>query len=163
MAIRVIVTGGTISKEYNPKTQLLELKRSRIKEMIGEGRSLAEVKMDELMLKDSLEMTQKDREKILDRCKKSREDRIIVIHGTDTMEDTAKVLGKDIKDKTIVLTGAIEPEVLEEDDSLFNLGGALIAVQLLPKGVYVVMNGKIFDWDNVKKDKDKCIFKELRN
>lgn len=112
------------------------------------------------MQKDSRVITDNDRQTILTKCKDTIEDRIIITHGTFTMPGTAKYLGKANLDKTIVLFGAHIPANKDHSDALFNLGTAFIASQLLSKGVYVLMNGKVFTWDNVKKDFPTGYFKE---
>jgi L-asparaginase len=114
------------------------------------------------MMIDSLEMKDADRASILNHCVKTPESRIVITHGTDTMENTAKVLGQAIQDKTIVLTGAMVPYKFGSSDGLFNLGSALAFVQTLPAGVYIAMNGKYFKWDNVHKDKQTGEFKILK-
>ena len=113
------------------------------------------------MMKDSIYMTDRDREKILQSCKDCKEDKIIITHGTDTMVDTAKLLGIKIKNKTIVLTGALYPEIVRESDAVFNLGGAIAGVQALGKGVYIIIDGRVFTWNNVRKNKRKGIFEKL--
>ena len=162
MTIKIIITGGTIDKEYDPQDQEFELKKSHIRTMLREGRFSSSIKINTLMFKDSLDMNLKDREKIIKECKQAKQKMIVITHGTDTMVETAKVLGKNINEKTIVLTGAMQPAVLEKTDALFNLGGAIIAVQTLPTGVYIAMNGKIFMWDNVKKNISKSQFEKLK-
>jgi L-asparaginase len=162
MAIRIFITGGTFDKEYNELEGKLYFKDTHLPEMLRLGRCKVSVDIRTLMLIDSLEMTDEDRKSILDQCRKSREDKIVVTHGTDTMEETGKVLGKAITDKTIVLTGAMIPYKFGSSDGLFNLGSALAFVQTLPHGVYVVMNGKYFTWDNVKKNKKTGEFEEIR-
>lgn len=162
MAIRIFITGGTFDKEYNELEGKLYFKDTHLPEMLRLGRCKVSVDIRTLMLIDSLEMTDEDRKSILDQCRKSREDKIVVTHGTDTMEETGKVLGKAITDKTIVLTGAMIPYKFGSSDGLFNLGSALAFVQTLPHGVYVVMNGKYFSWDNVKKNKKTGEFEEIR-
>lgn len=162
MAIRIFITGGTFDKEYNELEGKLYFKDTHLPEMLRLGRCKVTVDIRTLMLIDSLEMTDEDRKSILDQCRKSREDKIVVTHGTDTMEETGKVLGKAITDKTIVLTGAMIPYKFGSSDGLFNLGSALAFVQTLPHGVYVVMNGKYFTWDNVKKNKKTGEFEEIR-
>lgn len=161
MAIRIFITGGTFDKEYNELQGTLYFKNTHLPEMLRLGRCKVSVDIRTLMLIDSLEMTDEDRKKILDQCRRSREDKIVVTHGTDTMEKTAKVLGKSITEKTIVLTGAMIPYKFGSSDGLFNLGSALAFVQTLPYGVYVVMNGKYFTWDNVKKNKKTGEFEEI--
>jgi len=113
-----------------------------------------------LFLKDSLEMTDKDRGLILSKCIESTDDKIIITHGTDTMVDTVQLLGEKIKDKTIVLFGSMIPYSIDNSDALFNLGVALGAVQNKGNGVYVVMNGKVFDFDKVTKNKEKGLFED---
>jgi len=111
---------------------------------------------------DSLNMTEADRKKILHECQTSLEDKILITHGTDTMTETAKLLGQHIKDKTIILTGAMIPYAFGSSDGLFNLGSALAFLQTLPAGVYISMNGKYFHWNNVRKNKDVGLFEEIQ-
>jgi len=115
-----------------------------------------------LMMIDSLDMIDHDRIMIADQCNKATENKIIITHGTDTMADTARWLAQHVKEKTIVLTGAMIPYKFGSSDGLFNLGSALAFVQSLPHGVYVAMNGRIFNWDNVRKNKKTGEFEELR-
>jgi L-asparaginase len=161
MQIRVFVTGGTFDKEYNELDGRLYFKDTHLKEMLSLGRSKVSVDIRTLMMVDSLEMTDQDRQIILDHCTKSTEDRIVITHGTDTMEVTARVLGQTVKDKTIVLTGAMIPYKFGSSDGLFNLGSALAFVQTLPHGVYVAMNGKCLPWNNVRKNKQTGEFEEI--
>lgn len=158
MKIKIIVTGGTFDKEYNELTGRLFFKKTHISEMLKLGRSKVKTVIKSLMMIDSLYMTNKDRMKIFRECKDSSETNIIITHGTDTMEETAKVLGKKIKNKTIVITGAMVPYKFGSSDGMFNLGSAISFAQVLPHGVYVAMNGKIFSWKNVKKNKTKGEF-----
>lgn len=162
MAIKILVTGGTFDKEYNELDGTLFFKETHLDSMLKIGRSKLDVKIRTAMLIDSLDMTDSDRQLILETCKKSSEDKIIITHGTDTMVETAQVLGKNVKDKTIVLTGAMVPYTFGSSDGLFNLGCSLAFVQSLPHGVYIVMNGKHFIWDNVKKIKDTGEFKIIK-
>lgn len=162
MAIRIFVTGGTFDKEYNELDGKLFFKDTHLHEMLRLGRCRVNVDIRTLMLIDSLEMTDDDRQSILRQCLKTKEDKIIITHGTDTMETTAHVLGPAIKDKTIVLTGAMIPYKFGSSDGLFNLGSALAFVQALPPGVYVAMNGKYFSWDAVRKNKKTGEFEEER-
>jgi L-asparaginase len=163
MSIRIFVTGGTFDKEYNEITGQLYFQDSHLPEMLRLGRNLVPVDTRTLMMIDSLEMTDLDRELIAEHCLDSKEKRIIITHGTDTMADTARLLAKKIKDKTIVLTGAMIPYKFGSSDGLFNLGSALAFVQTLPKGVYVAMNGRYFDANNVRKNKETGLFEELEN
>jgi len=162
MAIRIFITGGTFDKEYNELDGKLFFKDTHLPEMLKLGRCKVPVEIRALMLVDSLEMTDADRQIIVDQCRKSREDRIVITHGTDTMEETAKVLGQAGLEKIIVLTGAMVPYKFGSSDGLFNLGSALAFAQTLSRGVYVVMNGRCFLWDNVKKNKKTGEFEEAR-
>ena len=161
MHARIIVTGGTFDKEYNELNGRLFFRQTHLPEMLRLGRCKLAVKITELMMIDSLEMTHKNRLQVLDACRKCREDRIVVTHGTDTMVETAHLLGKSIVDKTIVLTGAMVPYKFGSSDGLFNLGSALAFVQALPPGVYITMNGKLFHWNNVRKNKVKGEFEDV--
>jgi L-asparaginase len=114
------------------------------------------------MMVDSNRMTDTDRKIVLENCKAAQGDRILIIHGTDTMVETARVLANSIRNKTIVLSGAMIPFVFVGSDSMFNLGSALAFVQTLPHGVYISMNGKFFPWDNVRKNRDKGEFEAIR-
>jgi len=160
MAIRIFITGGTFDKEYNELTGTLYFKNTHLAEMLTLGRSKLDVELRTLMMVDSLEMTEADRTLIREQCARSEEDRIIITHGTDTMEVTAQSLGQAQWNKTIVLTGAMIPYKFGSSDGLFNLGSALAFVQILPPGVYIAMNGRCFHWDNVKKNKKTGEFEE---
>ena len=160
MAIKIFVTGGTFDKEYNELNGSLFFKDTHLPEMLTLGRSRVQVDIRTLMMIDSLEMTEEDRETIAQNCIKAKEDKILITHGTDTMVETARVLAEKIKNKTIILTGAMIPYKFGSSDGLFNLGSALAFVQILPKGIYIVMNGRYFKWDNVRKDKITGEFKE---
>ena len=160
MAIRIFVTGGTFDKEYNELNGELYFKNTHLHDLLEMGRNKVTVVITTLMLIDSLEMTEKDREKILQQCINCSEDKIIITHGTDTI--TAGLLAENIKNKTIVLTGAMIPIKFGSSDGLFNLGGALAFVQTLPHGMYVAMNGRYFNWDNVRKNKLTGRFEELK-
>ena len=162
MAIRILITGGTFDKEYNEITGELFFKDTHMLELLRLGRCKLDVEIRTLMMIDSLEMTDADRDLIAENCIKASEDKIVITHGTDTMANTAKVLAEKIKEKTIVLTGAMIPIKFGSSDGLFNLGSALAFVQTLPKGVYVAMNGRYFNWDNVRKNKKTGAFEELK-
>lgn len=162
MAIRVFVTGGTFDKEYNDADGQLFFKDTHLPEMLLLGRSRVNVAIRTLMLIDSLDMTEEDREIIAQNCLKANEDKIVITHGTDTMAETAQVLAKKIRNKTIVLTGAMIPYVFRSSDGLFNLGSALSFVQVLPPGVYIAMNGRYFTWDNARKNKKTGEFEEIK-
>jgi L-asparaginase len=161
MAIRIFITGGTFDKEYNELTGQLYFKDSHLPEMLELGRNLVAVETRTLMMVDSLEMSDDDRNLIAEHCVKSPEDKIIITHGTDTMAETAKLIAGKIKNKTIVLTGAMVPYKFGSSDGLFNLGSAMAFVQTLSQGVYVVMNGRYFTATNVRKNKETGEFEEI--
>jgi L-asparaginase len=160
--IRLFVTGGTFDKEYDELHGTLEFGDTHLPEMLEMGRCRLDVSVRTLMMVDSLDMTGSDRDMIARNCIDVPEDRIVITHGTDTMVETASLLARKVPDKTIVLTGAMIPIAFGSSDGLFNLGGALTAVQALPAGVYVAMNGRIFPWDNVRKNRDTGIFETVR-
>jgi L-asparaginase len=161
MPIRIFVTGGTFDKEYNELDGKLFFKDTHLPEMLKLGRCEVDVEIRTLMMIDSLEMNDADRRIILEQCLQSKEDKIIVTHGTDTMEETSRILGKGVQGKTIVLTGAMVPYKFGSSDGLFNLGSALAFVQTLPPGVYIAMNGKYFLWNNVRKNRKTGEFEEI--
>ncbi len=159
--IRLLITGGTIDKCYNELTGELYFTQSHLPQMLKQGHCKTNIELETLMLKDSLEMEVTDRDIILQACQQSSQSLIIITHGTDTMTLTAKHLAMQIKDKTIVLLGAMVPYVFKQSDSLFNLGSAITAVQCLSAGVYITMNGKVFPWNQVAKNKQQGIFVRL--
>ncbi|MBC8494179.1 MAG: asparaginase [Candidatus Thioglobus sp.] len=161
MKIKVLITGGTIDKSYKELTGELSFTETHIVDMLNRGRSMADTLSEVLFLKDSLEMTDADRSFILDKCQSCDEQHILITHGTDTMVETARFLAKSIKDKTVILFGSMIPYSIDNSDALFNLGVALSAVQLKSNGVYIAMNGQVFDFDKVKKDKSLGIFTEI--
>ena len=162
MSIRIFITGGTFDKEYNELNGELYFKDTHLNDLLEMGRSKLNVEIRTLMMVDSLEMTQEDRGLIVHQCIHCEENQIVITHGTDTMTITAKVLAEKIKDKTIILTGAMIPIKFGSSDGLFNLGSALAFAQSLAPGVYVVMNGRCFNWDNVRKNKLTGVFEELK-
>jgi L-asparaginase len=162
MAIRIFITGGTFDKEYNEITGQLYFKDSHLNVLLEMGRSKVPVEIRTLMMVDSLEMTGEDRELIAHQCNQCEEDKIVITHGTDTMSDTAKMLAQKVKGKTIILTGAMIPIKFGSSDGLFNLGSALAFAQTLAPGVYVAMNGRYFNWDNVRKNKETGMFEEIK-
>ena len=160
--IQVFVTGGTFDKEYNYITGELYFEDTHLKEMFDRGRCSLDVDVKTLMMLDSLEMTDEDRGIILHNCNRSQEDKILITHGTDTMVDTARILAAANLDKTIVLTGAMVPYAFgTSSDGFFNLGSALAFVQSKGPGVYIVMNGRCFDWDKVKKNRSTGFFEAI--
>jgi L-asparaginase len=162
MSIRIFVTGGTFDKEYNELNGELFFKDTHLPEMLKLGRCKLNFDVRTLMMIDSTVMTDSDRQIILHSVNNAREDKILITHGTDTMADTAKVLAQGVKDKTVVLTGAMIPYRFGSSDGLFNLGAALAFVQTLPPGVYISMNGKCFHWDNVRKNRNTGEFEEIK-
>jgi L-asparaginase len=162
MVVKIFITGGTFDKEYNELDGRLFFKDTHLPEMLKLGRCKVPVEIRTLMLVDSLEITDADRQIIVEQCRKCKEDRIVITHGTDTMEETAKVLGQAVLKKTIVLTGAMVPYKFGSSDGLFNLGSAFAFAQSLSHGVYVAMNGRCFTWDNVKKNRKTGEFEETK-
>ncbi|MFQ5538132.1 MAG: asparaginase domain-containing protein [Gemmatimonadota bacterium] len=161
--VRLFVTGGTFDKEYDELRGRLYFKDTHLPEMLRLGRCRVDVQVRTLMMVDSLEMTDADRELIARNCMDAPEPDIVITHGTDTMVETARVLAQKVEGKTVVLTGAMIPIAFGSSDGLFNLGGAITAVQVLPPGVYITMNGRIFTWDNVRKNRDTGIFEETNS
>ena len=162
MAIRIFITGGTFDKEYNELNGQLYFKDSHLGDLLAMGRSRVPVAIRTLMMVDSLEMTDEDRKLIIHQCNHCDETQIVITHGTDTMTVTAKALAQNVPGKTIILTGAMIPIKFGSSDGLFNLGSALAFAQSLPAGVYVAMNGRYFNWDNVWKNKQTGIFEEVK-
>lgn len=162
MAIRIFVTGGTFDKEYDELSGELFFQDSHLPEMLRLGRCRIPVQVRTLMMVDSLEMTSEDQQLILDNCRRCPEDRIVVTHGTDNMEVTARLIGGRITHKTVVLTGAMIPYKFGSSDGLFNLGSALAFAQCLDPGVYVAMNGRCFSWDDVRKNRKTGVFESKK-
>jgi len=159
--IRVIVTGGTFDKAYDAIKGELTFKASHLPEILAQIRVTVPVEIELNQLIDSLQMQDENRRSVLVACQKAPEERIIITHGTDTMAQTAQLLGPARLAKTIVLTGAMVPFQVQGSDALFNFGTAFAAVQLLPPGVYLSMNGRLFDWEKVRKDRSLGRFEEL--
>jgi len=160
--IRIFVTGGTFDKEYNELTGELFFQATHVNDMLRLGRCRLPVQVETLMMIDSLQMTDGDRQKILERCAAAAEKRIVITHGTDTVAETAAVLGRKIAGKTIVLTGAMVPYKFGSSDGMFNLGTALAFAQTLPAGVYVAMNGQYFPWNSVRKNRKLGVFERVK-
>lgn len=161
MAIKLFVTGGTFDKEYNELNGTLFFKDTHIHEILNLGRARIDIRVRTLMMIDSLEMTDSDRQLILESCRHCDEDQLVITHGTDTMTDTAAFIAQAQIPKTIVLTGAMIPYKFGSSDGLFNLGSALAFAQTLPHGVYVAMNGRYFHWNNCRKNRESGGFEEL--
>lgn len=165
--IRIIVAGGTIdAQKYDFKEgkvlsfgepaveKILKTGRVRridIHSVLPTGNDNADIFV--LPQKDSLDMTDEDRQRILDICSRDERERILITHGTDTMAKTGELLADHIKNKTIVLTGAMQPNSSKDSDAPFNLGGALVACETLPHGVYIVIQGEVFPIPHVQKVK----------
>jgi len=145
--LRILVTGGTFDKDYHELEGRLFFRETHVQEMLR-------------LLIDSLEMTDVHRGQILAACREASEERIVVTHGTDTMEHTARAIGAASLQKTIVLTGAMVPYTFGSSDGLFNLGSALAFAQSLPFGTYVAMNGRALAWDRVHKNRATGVFEE---
>ena len=158
--IKIFATGGTFDKEYNEINGELYFKDTQIFELLKLGRSQLDVKIETLMMIDSLKMTDEDRNYIISKCAQEKTDRIIITHGTDTMVETAGLIASKVKDKTIILTGAMIPIKFGSYDGLFNLGSALSFVQVIDPGVYITMNGRYFKYDNVYKNNKLGIFEK---
>jgi len=161
--IQVFVTGGTFDKDYNYITGKLYFKDSHLQDMFKRGRCTLDINVRTLMMVDSLEMTDQDRQLILNECQQSEAKQFIITHGTDTMATTAKYLAKgELSDETIILTGAMIPYAFgSSSDGFFNLGSSIAFAQSLPPGVYISMNGRYFTWDNVKKNTKSGFFETL--
>lgn len=159
--IRILITGGTFDKEYDEIRGRLYFQDTHLPEMLKLGRCHLDLEVRTLMMIDSLEMTDADRQIVVDQCRYAPEDRIVITHGTDTMVETAQALQRNALEKTIVLTGAMIPYKFGSSDGLFNLGSALAFAQTLPHGVYVAMNGRYFPADRVRKNKSAGVFEAV--
>jgi L-asparaginase len=159
--IQIFVTGGTFDKEYNELNGALFFKDTHLPEMLEKGRSRLAVSIDTLLMKDSLDFNEVDRQLISFACASASADRILITHGTDTMVQTAQYLAAQNLGKTIVLTGAMIPYKFGSSDGMFNLGSALAFLQILEPGVYISMNGKIFGANNVRKNLEKGEFETI--
>ena len=158
--LRIIVTGGTFDKDYDAIKGELTFVDTHLPEILERIRLTVPVEIELNQLIDSLQMQEENRRSVLVACERSAEASIVITHGTDTMAETARLLGPARLPKTIVLTGAMVPYQVQGSDALFNLGTAFAAAQLLPPGVYVSMNGRIFDWSRVRKNRVAGLFEE---
>lgn len=161
MTLRILATGGTFDKHYDPLGGALGFGDSHLPAAIARARMTRPVALEQLPPLDSLDMVDADRQRILASCRAAPETAIVIVHGTDTMRETAEVLGAARLDRTVVLTGAMIPYEIDGSDALFNLGFACAAAQTLPAGVYVAMNGQIFSWDKVRKNRAAGVFQPL--
>ena len=158
LGLCIITTGGTFDKQYDEIRGELTFRRSHLPRILKAARCAMPVTVERCMAIDSLLMEDSHRKKIANSCARRPEKRIIVTHGTDTMVQTAHVVAERKLDKVIVFTGAMVPFALEYSDAVFNLGCAVTAVQLLTQGVYICMNGKVFPFDQVKKNREIGVF-----
>lgn len=160
MKIKFFAVGGTIDKIYFDQKSTYQVGDPQLNEMLQYANITFEYECESLFRKDSLNMTDKDRRYIFENVKKDENSLIIITHGTDTMVETALRL-QEIKGKTIVLTGAMAPARFKNSDAFFNLGFSIAAVEILPEGVYIAMNGKVFTPDNVRKNVEAGVFEKL--
>jgi L-asparaginase len=160
-AISLFTTGGTLDKQYNELKGQLGFVTTSIHKIIKNSRTTLDIDIEELMLIDSLEMSKTQREQIVTACLSSKNKNIIITHGTDTMVETAKEIAHENLDKTIILTGAMIPYNIQKSDAVFNISSAIAFCQVLEKGVYIVMNGHYFLWNDVKKNKELGHFENL--
>ncbi|MCR4325275.1 MAG: asparaginase [Patescibacteria group bacterium] len=161
--IRVFSTGGTIdsSPEYDPNKKSV-FQGTYLPTMFTQAKLNPEPVIEPLMQKDSADITAEDRQLIFERCMAAPENRMIITHGTDTLTETARFLGeRGVGDKTVVLVGSFVPLSQENSDAFFNLGYAHAAAQLLPPGVWIAMNGDVFEWENVQKNREKGRFDRI--
>ncbi len=161
MKITIITTGGTIDKVYFDAKSDYQIGDPQVKKILDRVGSTVSYDVIELFHKDSLELTEEDRAGIVDAAASSDVDRVVITHGTDTMVQTAKALKKVSETKTVVLVGSLTPARFRESDAEFNIGVAIGAVQSLPHGIYLAMNGKIFHPENVRKNRDANRFEEI--
>ena len=151
MKITIYTTGGSIDKAYSTQESSFVVAKPQIASILDEGNVTIEWEVHSICKKDSLELTDSDREAIVEQVRRDPHRYIIVTHGTDTMVETARALSS-ISGKVIVLTGSMQPAAFRCSDAAFNAGGAIIAVQTLPEGVYLVMNGQVFDPESASKN-----------
>ncbi len=160
MTVRIIITGGTFDKQYDEIRGNLTFRETHLPEILKNARCTFPIELEVNQLIDSLDMQTANRLQVLESCRRAPEERIVITHGTDTMVETAAVIGAAGLPKTIVLTGAMVPFVFSGSDAVFNLGCALTAVQVMPRGVWVAMNGRVFAWDRVRKNREQGVFEE---
>jgi len=160
-AIRIIITGGTFDKHYDELRGELTFRDSHLPAILDQVRLSVPVELEISRLVDSLDMRESDRERLADACAASPQERIVITHGTDTMTESAASIAARELARVVVLTGAMIPFAFTGSDAVFNLGTAIAAVQTLPHGVYLAMNGRVFTWDNVRKNRELGRFEEL--
>jgi len=157
MKIKIFSAGGTIDKIYFDKKSQFDVGESVVGDLLKEANVSFEYECEPILSKDSLDMTDVDRQLVFDKINSDLNKHIIITHGTDTMIETAKKL-RSIPDKVMVLTGSMQPARIKASDAAFNVGCAITAVQSLPPGVYIVMNGCVFDPEKVQKNRDQNRF-----
>ena len=160
MKIKIFTTGGSIDKCYSPQESAFIVGPPQVAEILAAANITVDYQIEPLLQKDSLDITYEDRSYIFEKVSSDPADRILITHGTDTLIETAKTL-QEITDKVIVLTGAFQPAAFKKTDAVFNLGAAFIALQTLPAGVHVVINGKVFDPAQAHKSLSSDTFQEL--
>ena len=157
--ITIFTTGGTFDKVYFDAKSEFHIGETQVGPILEEGNVTIDYQVESLLRKDSLDVTEDDRNMLCEAVASCASQHIIMTHGTDTMADTAKMLSQyDIADKTIVLVGAMQPARMRYTDAPFNLGFALAAVQLLPADIHVAMNGQVFHHSNVTKNRGESRF-----
>jgi L-asparaginase len=163
VAILVLTTGGTFDKEYDELTGRLDFRTTHVPQMLELGRCRLDVVVRTVVLKDSLDLTDGERARIAAECRDAAEEHVVVTHGTDTMVETAGEVARAVAGtgKTVVFTGAMIPFAFGSSDGLFNLGSALSFVQALPAGVYIAMNGRVFPWNDCRKNRELGVFERL--
>ena len=162
MKIKIFTTGGTLDKIYFDDLSTYEVGAPRVGEILKTAKVNFDYEIEEICRKDSLQLTSSDRQNIKKRVADDPSRFILLTHGTDSMTLTADTL-KDVPDKVIVLTGAINPYLFKQSDATFNVGCAIGAMQALSPGVYIAMSGLIFNAGEVKKNRDKERFEFIRN
>lgn len=160
--IVIVTTGGTIDKAYFDALSTYQIGEPVVKELLETANVTLPYRIIELLRKDSLEMTDEDRARLQETVASLDARRVVVTHGTDTMTDSATALAS-VPNKTMVLTGALSPARFAESDAAFNIGMAFAAAQTMPPGVYVVMNGRVFRGDEVRKDREQRRFVSTRD
>ncbi|MFK7965282.1 MAG: asparaginase domain-containing protein [Burkholderiaceae bacterium] len=158
MAVRIICTGGTFNKVYNPLTGELTFSDSQVSSLLKIAR--CQLPVTELMLIDSLDMTDTTRQHLVDACRSATESRLVIVHGTDTMVESASTVNDAALNKTIVFTGAMVPNSVNSSDASFNLGYAIAAAQHVDAGVWVAMNAQLHQWQEVRKNRELGVFEQ---
>ena len=163
--IQLFLTGGTIDKHYRQDNGELDFAETNLHDMLALGRNQSAITIEQLMLKDSLDMDKFDRAHIADSCSRCIANKILITHGTDTMVETAQFIAtmhpQLLTEKTIVLFGAMIPYSVNNSDAMFNLGFAIGALNMQTPGIYIAMNGLVFPYDAVQKNREKMIFEAI--